>query len=297
MSTLADLLMNAPPATQLDTGERELAIRRGVCQLLPDTPVIVINEIAQYFWGTFWRDVGALENSDFPSVAPPFPCFWMEYRVPKDALERVRWEFHGQRLGLYWLGVERIGGGDGWSLISLMFSEENEGVAGPTFSARVDVDAQGNVLGLLYDTFIPDEVPLSEQEREYLRVNMMTLHYPALLAICFMHCSNVQLSDHPPKGGHSRRHQKLFGRAPIVYKTLDIQPMQRMIKSQAGPSPRLKRALHIMRGHFKRFDEKPLFGKHKGLWWWSSYLRGALEHGYVKKSYEVHSPKGNDSDK
>jgi hypothetical protein len=160
-------------------------------------------------------------------------------------------------------------------------------------SVRLQSDVNGQLVDFSTTTLVSDAAgsAAEAQEDSILHSWMAFLHDPAALAICFMHCKNVKLVNHEVKPNHLRRHLKIYGRAPIVYKTLDITPMQKVIVSEGGTSCGLKTALHIMRGHFKSFDEKPLFGKHKGMWWWSSHVRGSLERGYVKKAYEVHPPK------
>lgn len=306
MSTLADILIDVSPGVPLDEEDRGVQVRRHVRSWLKDTPVIVVNEVARYFFDIFWEEHGPLDKGrDFPNVAPPFPCFWMEYRVPRiivggDPPQRVPMELGGQRVGFYWLAVplEEVQGDavEGWRLISFMFVEDSGCAVGPVFSVQADTESRGQLVELLADHFVPPGDHFTTEEEELLGKNMVTLHYPTFLAICFMHCSNVQVQDHPPKESHKRKHQKLYGRPPVVYKTLNITPMRRVIRSQGGPTCGLKQALHIMRAHFKRFEEKPLFGKHKGMWWWESQVRGRLHHGYIKKTYEVHSPKKDESE-
>ncbi len=296
MSTLADILIRQPLPL---TGEAPwVRLLREVPDWLKDTPVIVINETAQYFFDVFWDEHDLLEDRDFPNVAPPFPCFWMEYRVPRwissgEPPQRVPMEFGGWRFGFYWLAVDRPEASGGWELHSLIFTEDKEsGLAiGPMFSVRARTDAKGQLLELAGQSIATGDPDPPKEETESFHNDMMVLHYPAILAVCFMHCANVKLTDHKPKESHERRYQTLYGRAPIVYKTLDITPMRSVIRSEGGDKCGPRQALHIMRGHFKHFEERPLFGKHKGMWW-SSQLRGTLGHGYVKKTYEIRAPKG-----
>ena len=295
MSTLADILINVPLDFPPKLDAPEIRAREELRDILKSTPVIVINEVAKYFFDVFWEEKDCLKDSDFPCVAPPFPLFWMEYRVPKMITGgkppmTVPMEFGGQRVGFFWGMEERAADSLGWDLTSYMFVEDGDCAVGPLYSVRLETDSLGQPARPT-GSFLPKDLHTKPDEAEIAHTTMFTLHYPAFLAICFMHCSNVQLEDHRPKDSHLRKHQKLYGRAPIVYKTLNITPMQNIIRSKGGPSCGLKQALHIMRGHFKQFDKKPLFGKHKGLWWWSSQLRGSLKHGYIKKNYEVHPPK------
>ena len=46
------------------------------------------------------------------------------------------------------------------------------------------------------------------------------------------------------------------------------------------------------RGHFKRYTEdKPLFGRYTGLYWWQPHIRGADRSGAVIKDYDSLSPR------
>jgi len=292
MSTFADILANVPPTVSIDMDKPMSRLREQIRRGVTHIPVIVIDEVAKYFLEV----IGVGEEpkeADFPNVAPPFPEFWVEYRVPKtipfgQPQQPTRVDFGGQRVGFFWYAEDRADGSPGWCLTSLMFVEHEGWAVGPLFSVRLDADAEGQLVEVSGTSLASRDPSVTEHQHDGIESWMFTLHYPAALAICFMHCSNVPTLDHEPKESHSRRYQKLYGRAPIVYKTLNIRSMQAIIRSKGGSNCGFKQALHIMRGHFKRFDQKPLFGKHKGLWWWTSHLRGSLEHGYVKKTYQVH---------
>lgn len=295
MSTLADILVSVPPSVWLDRTRPVIRIREQILRGISGVPVIVVNEVSRYFF-----DVLGIENEprneDFPNIAPPFSEFWIEYKVPKTVMfghprRPTPLDFGGQRVGFFWYTEPRLDGRSGWQLISLMFAEHEGWAAGPLFSVRLDADPEGRLVDFTGNPVVEGRSATGDSQLTGEEAEMFTLHYPAVLAICFMHCNNVRLVDNRTKEAHARKHQRLYGRAPIVYKTLDIAPMRKIIRSEGGPHCGLRQALHIMRGHFKRFEERPLFGKHKGMWWWSSQLRGALERGYVKKTYEVHPPK------
>lgn len=110
----------------------------------------------------------------------------------------------------------------------------------------------------------------------------------ASLAISFMHCKNVELNTVSPalKRVHNKS-QKRRGEVafqPVQYKELDIKPMKKVLHDEGqehivGTS----KALHIMRGHFKTFEGKGLFGKHTGTYWWNDTLRGNAKRSTVKK--------------
>jgi hypothetical protein len=48
-------------------------------------------------------------------------------------------------------------------------------------------------------------------------------------------------------------------------------------------------ALHWVRGHFKDFREKGVFGKAKGVYWWSPHLAGKADR-VVLKDYVLEAP-------
>lgn len=42
-----------------------------------------------------------------------------------------------------------------------------------------------------------------------------------------------------------------------------------------------------MRGHFKDFSAKGLFGKYKGVYWWGDQVRGDSAQGVIDKDYRL----------
>jgi len=113
-----------------------------------------------------------------------------------------------------------------------------------------------------------------------------------LLAISFLHCKNVAVSDVVPPPKLARAQEKKYGVPKVTYKVLDIKPMRRVLDDEGGMARgrSTQQALHIVRGHFKTFDEHPLFGKHRGMFWWPMTARGAAEGGITAKSYRVSVP-------
>jgi hypothetical protein len=69
------------------------------------------------------------------------------------------------------------------------------------------------------------------------------------------------------------------GKRPLFsHKILKIRPSIMAPRGQGSGDHRDVR-LHFVRGHFKQ--------RTSGLFWWSTHVRGKLEHGYVSKDYEV----------
>jgi len=67
--------------------------------------------------------------------------------------------------------------------------------------------------------------------------------------------------------------------------------MRRVLETE-GQSQTLgiPRALHICRGHFATYTERPLFGKYRGTFWVPMHVRGAVEAGRTTKDYTVTPP-------
>lgn len=110
--------------------------------------------------------------------------------------------------------------------------------------------------------------------------------YVAMLTFSFANCRNVSISDCTvPQTRRQRRH----GPPATTYKVLDIAPMQRVLRDEGGVDHNgLQRALHICRGHFARYTaERPLFGRHEGLFWHPMHVRGSAERGVAIRDYKV----------
>jgi len=108
------------------------------------------------------------------------------------------------------------------------------------------------------------------------------------MTLSFMHCKNVGYVKTVPNEKLQRRRIR-DGKVPLVtYKTLKIDPIKKIIASaNNGNSDLTPKSLHICRGHFKNFDDKPLFGKLKGTYWWPMHTRGSVEQGEIKKDYSI----------
>jgi hypothetical protein len=107
--------------------------------------------------------------------------------------------------------------------------------------------------------------------------NIMAWYNPALLAISFLHCKNVQLVDHAVDRKLAKRYRERHGgTAPTGYKTLVIEPLKAILRGEGRAHEHgLAKAMHICCGHFKDYREgRGLFGKYKQLVWRPSVVRG-----------------------
>ena len=110
-----------------------------------------------------------------------------------------------------------------------------------------------------------------------------------LMALSFLHYKSfhvVKGPAHPPELQKSRTRK---GKHPLLrWHTLTIDPVKKIVAAANGGNPILTpQSLHKIRGHFKDYGTKGLFGKHRGKYWWSDCERGSGESGIIEKDYRV----------
>ena len=105
---------------------------------------------------------------------------------------------------------------------------------------------------------------------------------PCLIAFAFSHCKNVIVEP----SGSSRR--KMNPHGEVRYRTLNIEAVSKRSESN-GTGDGVDQAFHMVRGHFKDYREKGLFGsgKHHGIYWWDMHGRGDKKHGEIIKDYRI----------
>lgn len=121
----------------------------------------------------------------------------------------------------------------------------------------------------------------------------MSYMEPVWAAIGLPLCGNVRLEASPEDqvvgrvgGRKSRRKRRpaLHLRTLVIGKHNAREVMEREARAASGEG----RALHMRRGHLKTYsEERPLFGRYAGEWFWSPHFAGSAEHGEVVKGYEV----------
>lgn len=120
-----------------------------------------------------------------------------------------------------------------------------------------------------------------------------------LFATCaFMHCRNVEIIDEPLTRQQSRfkKRQKKKGRDVTYFNILDLYPFRRQIvKDGDSISTGVKRAMHMVRGHFATYtEEAPLFGHTVGSVWKPAHARGHQSEGKIVSDYEIHVDENNE---
>jgi hypothetical protein len=267
-----------------------------VIEALKVCPIFRIDNVAEYYWTNeqdYW-EIG----KDFPNIAPPFKEFWMEYRMP----ERIHTSDAGyqsnplrQRWGFLFMAEDegKTKLGDARWLINVIsltgLDQKTIGGASLNYWYGVAKDGRlGNVGRKSMYGYACD--PEFQKHFSVEQIHQMGCFiHPALLAISFLHCKNVEIvsAGRTPGVHHRQRHRG------TKHYVLSIEPLKGILRRE-GQSEKtgLKMALHICRGHFKDFSKgSGLFGKFKGMYWWGDQVRGSKEEGEVIKQYKVKPPK------
>lgn len=135
----------------------------------------------------------------------------------------------------------------------------------------------------------PGEVQAMDiHESDTIVEGMICASACAARAVAMLNCSNVKLkevgytNDHI--GARRARKERL---AQIRYHVLTVKVGQhereiRTLGGTGGPDP-----LRTVRGHYKTYEDKPLFGRFKGRFWWPPHVRGNAEDGAVTRDYDL----------
>lgn len=272
-----------------------------IAQLLSEATVLDISNVSEYF-RTQKNDGRGWRYTDFPNIAPPWETIFMEMRLESGAkdgvlfdclslsdvvafksdgsvMEDARWLIRA------WPFIRIDGESDKKRFVPMMMQfgvgEKGEGLraygAGPFGVESYEWNLQDKHEKSLF---------------QWMGINYgRWLIYPCLLALSFLHCKNVRLIDGPFPAKLAKAYQHRHSRPMVHYKTLEITPMKEVLRHEGqSETLGLKKALHICRGHFKDYTEKPLFGRHHGLYWWDNHVRGTAEQGIVIKDYSVNKP-------
>lgn len=276
-----------------------------------NTEVIVADNVCQYYFDQADKNWG---DEDFPVVSPPFELMWMEFARPRSANYPADWS---SRFA-FWIQSGEVPMDKSWE-------ETTAKMLADKFEFRCPQKPRWLTRMMLYmrrmqvspehpaDNVINDEclgpvamwmMALNEKgeiisrDKGYIddsrakHVDVARLAHCALLTLSLMNCKNVTTKDNEPSAVASRKWKRKTGEPLASFKTLDIEPMRKVLVREGGETQQgLKRAMHICRGHFRDYRERGVFGKHKGIYWWDSFVRGNAEQGVVYKQYEVKQPR------
>lgn len=208
---------------------------------------------------------------------------WESWRMLNDRMEKIRRRVTGE------YGVKSSF--DDW-----------EGALKPWWKMTAKCNQQGELIkdSIMYEIDQGDYCTLTESTIEqslsddffetywWEGCTIWSTFHPVLFATSLMHAKNVHLVDNPlPPAVAKRRRRE--GKPAITFKTLAIESMRKQTENTTeGGDTSAKRAMHIVRGHFKDYrNSGGLFGKHKGLYWWDMHVAGDEQAGKVIKDYRI----------
>lgn len=282
--------------------------------LFAEVPVIVVDNVADYLWHEgFSEDDWSYSPASFPNVAPPFDVWWMEYEKPRgvdfEHVEHVGALVTAFDMDSPYASELRLAAAQIFNALDegvevkwlvqwqQVISRPMGALAASTMLLAVAPTGEpvGGVLGALEDLLYTKDVIQNDDDYGRLVGGSFQLLRPMLLALSMMHCRNVNMVEQQAPRHERRRAEKTGKPQPLRFSTINITPMQRVLRGEGNSGEvGLKKAMHICRGHFKHFDEKPLFGRVRGTFWWGSQVRGTSSRGKVVHDYKVEPQSGTD---
>lgn len=249
-----------------------------------------IDNVVRY-WAEHSNDM-VVESA--PSLRPPFPVMWMEgVRGPEIVGGGVRQDASGLpvRWGCY---IKNEGPSPrGGTMIAFQFFGNIASWHRPfSFgSVAFRIDEGGAVIedsDKPYLWGIPKQYRGDAEAIDRYTDFLGYLLDPVKLAIGFMHCKNVKRREAAIPRAERRRAERA-GAPTVKFYELAITPMSESSGGD-GTGDGAGVSLHICRGHFATYDEKPLFGKYRGTFWVPAHVRGRADVGIVHKTYAVEVP-------
>lgn len=307
MTTMLDRLFRYGYEVHRD--EREIV--QAALRDMQDAIVLDISNVASYFYsasngGKDWM-IG-----DFPNIAPAFETAWVMSSAKFGTLPGFLLAVIHKEIGEgeSYIDLSEVEFSDGpiadegfaifrepppevrWQREMLAFSPSGVRMVPLAFCLDyINEDGTPHLVeGKPRNLWRPLWVDESYQaKKDAVVVAGRLMSYPYNLAASFMHCKNVELNEYEPPRKLSKRYEKRHGVPLTSYYTLTIDPMKKVLKHEGGKDQGgLSKALHICRGHFKTYTEdKPLFGRLSGTYWWPQHARGTEERGTIVKDYSV----------
>lgn len=271
---------------------------------------IDISNVARYWWQQEKDGEWSL-SKDFPRPVLPWPDAWIEYKYPDSLnlyfggvfwsveLEEEYWKKAiEERAFLYYADKKTPGAIIDSSDLDPAFAQAVEqgilcrwiqGAFLWIMNASVVRNVSSHIIHLTPQGDVIKSLSLT-QPYEPFESHPLVTFFPFMYAISLLNCKNTSLVAAEYDRATKRRAIKR--KVPsVIFKQLHVKPMGRKAQpaQQGEPSGEyLKRRLHICRGHFKDYRAGGgLFGRYKGLYWWSQQLRGDADQGIVVKDYIV----------
>jgi hypothetical protein len=266
-------------------------------RFLPQAQVYRIDDVVTYGVHHF-EDLERIDfTQDIPNVAPLAPAAWFEWDAQSQAGHVIKASAQRQRSGVLALSAdladedpERKTIDPRWHSRFLVMSQLHDGT----------VCWQRGSLDLLIGPggqprppeVWPDPTVGEDGLRTEEIVTIMVETAFCALATCFAHCKGVQMTEHH-QSRQQRRARERQGQPPLVrFRTVDIRPVTRLLREQGQVDQiGLRRALHMVRGHFATYTEDaPLFGHYVGTVYRRLHVRGQDRERVALHDYRVRPP-------
>jgi len=273
---------------------------------LTDVPLIRVDNVTEFVYGET-ASGSSWDLRDLPTLVPPFPATFVETTSPPNVVSKdiPAWGAVFSRTeGLESLNISTAVPEDEvrWAVETLFVADIKGVLKAYPVLLYLYLDSDGKLVldhkkGFYYDSVLlmNDELAsVVERDQDWAKLedNIFNLLLPFFVSLAFLNCKNVTL-EALPISRQQRRQAERRGDQLLDYRILNVEPMKRVLRTEGrveevGP----KQALHICRGHFKTYNEdRPLFGKVAGTWFWESSIRGSLARGKVEKDYLVNPPR------
>ena len=322
---LADILVHSPPDSWNLNPFLHLAAQKGILKREDflqtiakiQTEIVQATVIVADNVNRFYYDHDKCEwdfKTDIPNCAPPMDRFLIELRTPptirvEDGIERTTegmpeisgglfYAIEASTTGNVFLAPETESGGPmspvhlpdaKWFIqCAMLMVQDGKPLATGTVKFFA-VNESGRIISGPY-TIMGGSTDGFQHTPNDIASTYDLILIPALLALSFMHCSNVTVQPHDPDPIINRLRKK-NGKKPFIrYHTINIEPMRKVLRDEGGADTHgLKKALHICRGHFATYTtsflgrtlDKPL------TIWKPAHVRGSAKEGIVLSDYNV----------
>lgn len=142
-----------------------------------------------------------------------------------------------------------------------------------------------------WDTGLVPQWILEGHDPQTLQAEHGTEVTATLAIMDVMSCKNVGMELVAAPAALNKKRLKKNKTPVFAYRTLvvDLRGSRTVRPGAQADSPgSATQPLHIRFGHYKTYtEERPLFGKHVGRYWWQPVTKGDLAHGKVVKRYKL----------
>lgn len=270
---------------------------RGIREKLRGAEVVDAQNVSEYL-----NEIKTLSTSDLPNCAPPFERCFIEFPVKRvDARGRLGVLVDAvEARYLNWPEFEEADGG--WLLFLELYSDVcdlgKDGTGILIADGQGAIKTDGTVMFYRNENgnesltkFTPAPLIaefLKTEEVFELASEFEMASVRALTTFCFMNCSNVTVDTNYPPKPLVKKNLRRHGVGLCRFRTLRIDGLKKQLNGVGrAHEDGLAHALHVCRGHFKNYNDKPLFGRITGTYWWRPQLRGDAKQGAVVKEYCV----------